>query len=84
MYQANDDETICRDAYYSANLCVTTTTPEDRLIICGEDINFIPDIYNTNMYTSIDYKLDTPLDKVKKETEEKGFSCSVSKDTINQ
>lgn len=22
------------------------TTPKDRLIICGEDINFIPDIYN--------------------------------------
>lgn len=57
------------------------TTVQDLTIL---DSKMVPDIYNTNMYTSIDYKLDTPLDKVKKETEEKGFSCSVSKDTINQ
>lgn len=50
------------------------TTIQDLNIL---NPTMIPEIYNSNMYTSVEYKLDTKLNKVKTDNEARGFTCTL-------
>lgn len=58
---------------------VTTEADLNRV-----DASKVPAMYNSVMYTSIDYKLDTKSEEIKNAYEALGFTCEAASDSVNK